>query len=296
MKRILLWGFIFLMSSVCSAHKEIEVKIKFSSRQLKKFTEWLELNAQHTKTLSQRDCYLDFVPSQNSSEITVFLEQSIGFGAQDPKGTVHLLDQSGHQTTISVDDIADFANLLEGIGAVRNKAVDKNSKKMVFTVKSQQLKSFMFTRADGLVDCLKTLRVRFDERGALICYKHRHIDASGHTTSRDEFETRVKKSDTEAVVTFFKKLGFEERFVVAKQRNKYKHKEFEIMVDDVDKLGRFVEIECWSAGDDVALGMQRIYDLLKSIKYKKLTMCDRGYLQILMNKNHKKLFEEKVTL
>lgn len=296
MKRFLCLLLLLFACSICSAHKEIEVKIKFSSRQRQKFNEWLQAHAQYTRTLQQKDCYLDYSPNKQAKSMTVFLERSVSFGSNDKRGSVSILDDAGVQHAISVDDITAFADLLEGIGCSRNKKINTNSKKLVFTVQPAKLQTFFVTRRDGIIDCLKTLRVRFDVRGALVCFKKRHVGDDGHTLSRDEFETRVKKRDVGMVMTLFKKLGFEERFVVAKKRSKYDYKGFKIMVDEVEKLGKFVEIECWSTGDDVEVGMKRIYNLLKSIGYKRLIMCDRGYLQMLMNKKKKKLFEEKIIL
>lgn len=52
-----------------------------------------------------------------------------------------------------------------------------------------------------------------------------------------------KLSNANIGIEFLGKLGFEEAFTVAKQRDFYACDGFEIAVDDVEKLGHFIEIE-----------------------------------------------------
>ena len=56
-------------------------------------------------------------------------------------------------------------------------------------------------------------------------------------------EIKSEISDVNLGVDFLNKLGFKEAFTVDKKRQSYKYKDFSIDLDEVEKLGFFVEIE-----------------------------------------------------
>ncbi len=56
-------------------------------------------------------------------------------------------------------------------------------------------------------------------------------------------EIKADLDNMEEGLRFFEKLGFKEAFAVVKQREIYEFEQFEICLDQVDKLGDFVEIE-----------------------------------------------------
>jgi len=56
-----------------------------------------------------------------------------------------------------------------------------------------------------------------------------------------EFKSEIV--NVELGLDFLKKLGFTEAFTVDKKRQSYKYKDFSIDLDEVEKLGFFVEIE-----------------------------------------------------
>ncbi len=63
-----------------------------------------------------------------------------------------------------------------------------------------------------------------------------------HRTSGG-IELKSELSDIGLGIIFLKKLGFKETFTVDKKRESYKYRGFAIELDDVDKLGCFIEIE-----------------------------------------------------
>ncbi len=63
-------------------------------------------------------------------------------------------------------------------------------------------------------------------------------------------ELKHEISDVNAVILFLNKLGFEESFSIIKQREKYRSGELSICLDDVEKLGLFLEVEIIVSSSD----------------------------------------------
>lgn len=56
-------------------------------------------------------------------------------------------------------------------------------------------------------------------------------------------EVSADVSSVEQGKKFLEKIDYEEAFTIAKERTEYKIDEYKICLDDVDKLGRFIEVE-----------------------------------------------------
>ena len=56
-------------------------------------------------------------------------------------------------------------------------------------------------------------------------------------------EIKSEIPDIKTGVDFLNKLGFKEAFTIDKKRQSYKYKDFSIDLDEVEKLGCFVEVE-----------------------------------------------------
>jgi adenylate cyclase, class 2 len=63
------------------------------------------------------------------------------------------------------------------------------------------------------------------------------------TSELDNIELESVVSDPKAIDQILNKLGYEPRVEVKKIRQKGKHKDYEICIDKVEKLGSFVELE-----------------------------------------------------
>jgi len=63
-------------------------------------------------------------------------------------------------------------------------------------------------------------------------------------------EIKSDISDVNQGVDFLNKLGFKETFTINKKRESYKYKNFSIDLDEVEKLGFFIEIEKTIKSDD----------------------------------------------
>lgn len=134
----------------------------------------------------------------------------------------------------------------------------------------------------GFKDSLKTVRVRLTPKGDSVCYKFRHVDPiTKRATHRDEYETSVKDGLT--MLEILTALGYTQQTIIKKTRCAYVYKEFEIVLDDVENIGSFIEIELKQPSEDVAVGRQRIENLLKAIGITEYTEFDRGYIHMAWN-------------
>ena len=69
------------------------------------------------------------------------------------------------------------------------------------------------------------------------------IDFKEILRTKGGFELNFKVTDISVAERFLQKLDFEEAFTVRKTRDKYSYKDFAICLDNVEKLGYFIEIE-----------------------------------------------------
>lgn len=130
--------------------------------------------------------------------------------------------------------------------------------------------SYFFTNAQGKKDALRFLRVRLTESGDSACYKKWYVDEkTGNTTHCDEIE--VKLVDGLQTLKLLQAAGFSDAKIKEKTRKKYLFDGFEIAIDDIRGEvfnGVFVEVEIDPAYykiDDVGVGIQKIYALLREI-------------------------------
>lgn len=136
--------------------------------------------------------------------------------------------------------------------------------------------------SSGFKDTLKTMRVRQEKKGDSFCYKYRHLDpVTKKTTHRDEHETFV---DGNTMIAILKLIGYTEQTLVMKNRITYLFNDtFEIVFDDVNHVGKFIEIELKESTDDVKLGIKKIESLLKEIGITEFKQYDRGYIHMIWN-------------
>ncbi|WP_254768130.1 class IV adenylate cyclase [Salinilacihabitans rarus] len=101
----------------------------------------------------------------------------------------------------------------------------------------------------------EALRIReevaVDEEGAdpetRVTYKGPLVDDA--TKTREEVETRV--ADGEKLATILGHLGFEPAATVRKERERYGLDGYAVVVDSVDGVGEFVEVEAAAEADDL---------------------------------------------
>jgi adenylate cyclase class 2 len=122
----------------------------------------------------------------------------------------------------------------------------------------------------------EALRVRKDVEGLSITYKGPKVDSE--TKSREEIKLRV--DDYEAAVKLFKKLGFREAGRVVKKRRIYRAGEAIICLDDVEGLGKFVEIEVEC--DDLEEGKKIVFEIAGKLGFDRKDSIRKSYLEMVI--------------
>jgi len=91
----------------------------------------------------------------------------------------------------------------------------------------------------------EALRIRIKEEGARLTYKGPKLDQ----TTKSRLERTVKIDDPLQMEQILSALGFVRSAQVRKQRCKYSYEGVILALDEVEGLGRFVEVEAEGAGD-----------------------------------------------
>ncbi len=125
----------------------------------------------------------------------------------------------------------------------------------------------------------EALRVRKDVEGFSITYKGPKVDSE--TKSREEIKLRV--DDFNAAVELLKKLGFKEAGRVVKNRKIYRAGNAIICLDDVEGLGKFVEIEIEC--DDLEEGKQKVFGIAEKLGFDRKESIRKSYLEMVLEKN-----------
>ncbi len=129
--------------------------------------------------------------------------------------------------------------------------------------------------------------------GDSVCLKIFAVNQEDGTSKNfGEYETKVENG--QEMLNILKGIGFTDEVVVDKTRRSFKHKNFEIEIDEVKDLGIFVEVELKEHDDDFDEGIKQIYTFVKSIGITKFKIQNRGYVSMLWNPNYS--FAEDVTL
>jgi len=147
--------------------------------------------------------------------------------------------------------------------------------------------TFFFTAKDGYKDAKDYMRVRMTEKGDSVCIKRFEIDMeTGKSKNIDEIEYNVSSGDE--ALKLFDAIGFTDKSDVSKSRDAYEYENFEIVLDKVNSLGDFAEIEIkgFPEEKDIHEGYEEIRKVIKKIGFTKYMQCNRGYVSMLWNPDH----------
>ena len=126
-------------------------------------------------------------------------------------------------------------------------------------------------------EALRVRRVSADgETEARVTYKGPKVDAKSKT--REEIETGVADGDDAAAIC--EALGFSPAATVEKTRTYYALADYTVVLDDVDGLGEFVEVETESA--DVEAAREGAFKVLRSLGLDPGEQVRTSYLGLLI--------------
>jgi len=143
-----------------------------------------------------------------------------------------------------------------------------------------------FMSPQGYKDAIYYLRIRRNrQKGDSVCLKKWYGDAkTGEKTHCDEWEFTV--SDGKTALELFEALGFTDATPIKKVRRIYLIDQFEVVIDDVENLGIFVEVELKEQVKDVQYGLNLIYDFFKKMGITSFKKQERGYTSMAWNPHY----------
>lgn len=128
----------------------------------------------------------------------------------------------------------------------------------------------------------EALRIRCTEAEgseitSILTYKGAKVDEDSKT--RKEVEVRIE--DARKMDEILSLLGFSKAGNVIKKRRNYRMDEISIVLDDVEHLGRFIELEMTSEDEDFKLQKEKIFKILKELGFDKTEVIRESYLELL---------------
>ncbi|MHB8117205.1 MAG: class IV adenylate cyclase [Methanothrix sp.] len=132
----------------------------------------------------------------------------------------------------------------------------------------------------------EALRIRIKEEGARLTYKGPKLDQN----TKSRLERTVKIDDPQQMEQILSSLGFVLSAQVRKQRCKYSYEGVILALDEVEGLGRFVEVEAEGVGD-YEEQKQKVLSILSRLGLHESIRS--SYLQLLEEKEMKEKNEEK---
>jgi adenylate cyclase class 2 len=147
----------------------------------------------------------------------------------------------------------------------------------------QQRDEYFAHPCRDFVDTDEALRIRTIDHVQILTYKG--PKTAGQAKIRDELEVPVHDSATQnALREILVRLGFSPVITVSKQRQSLhvvrNGRELHIELDEVDRLGTFVEIEAICERDDIVSAEQAVMVLAKEIQL--TTPTKSSYLALLL--------------
>ncbi len=123
---------------------------------------------------------------------------------------------------------------------IRNKLASIGAK---FLEEVFEIDSYLAHPCRNFAETDEALRIRVvsknGERSAVLTYKGPRLGGEGKT--REEINVEIQ--DPEKLLLLFERLGFRKVAEIRKRRLVYTYENFTIVLDDVENLGKFVEIE-----------------------------------------------------
>ncbi len=124
------------------------------------------------------------------------------------------------------------------------------------------------------------LRVREDDSREEVGYHLNHLDEDGSLLYTDEWETEV--GDAETMKKLLEKIGMLEKVVVDKRRKVFEYGDFELLLDHIEGLGYFLEVEAKDVEGSVEEKRDKCFDVLESLDLDWNPAPDMGYPDMLL--------------
>ena len=129
------------------------------------------------------------------------------------------------------------------------------------------------------------LRIRYEQDRSHLNYSFLHFESDGWLDSTDEYETLVQKP--EIVEEIFKRIGLINKITVKKTRKYFDCGDFEVVLDCVENLGNFMEIEAKKDFGGVKKTRKACHDFMAKLNIECDVQKEMGYPRMLYKKLRK---------
>jgi len=139
-----------------------------------------------------------------------------------------------------------------------------------------------YFRYTGDVEKKWIVRIRRRNDNFFLTYKSSNAFGEG---SWSEVEIKIDKDEAKKMASFFLNNDFIEEVRIIKKRKCFKYKGYEINIDQIKRLGDFMEIEKMSDAKNVETNKIKMLDFLVKLGVKKEKIINKGYVALMREKN-----------
>lgn len=129
---------------------------------------------------------------------------------------------------------------------------------------------------------IEYLRVRYEDGKDSVGYHFCHLDKDGSLLKTDEYETKIENPEMMSII--LKKIGMKHKVTVTKHRKYFEYKDFEILIDHIEELGYFIEIEAKNVKESIQQTKKECYKLLDEFGAIWEKTPDQGYPDMILQK------------
>lgn len=123
------------------------------------------------------------------------------------------------------------------------------------------------------------LRVRQDDAHAWVTLKSGFTQVEGIKV-REELEPVIRPEDVPTWLAIFERLGLPEGLTVSKHRDEYAYGGVHVLLDTVDELGTFVEVE--AVADDAPAALVKLEAAIRDLGLGELPRVSESYRELLI--------------
>jgi len=133
---------------------------------------------------------------------------------------------------------------------------------------------------------IEYMRVRYEKDKSHLNYSLLHFGKDGKLRATDEYETLVDKP--EVVEKVLNEMGLIHKVTVEKTRKYFDCDDFEVTLDEVKGLGKFIEVEAKKDFGGIDKTNKACLDFLNNLHIKYEIKTEMGYPRMLYKKLSKK--------
>ena len=127
------------------------------------------------------------------------------------------------------------------------------------------------------------LRIRSEEGKSCLEYHFCHRNNDGSSLKTDEHELEV--NDPQMASVILKKLGMVNKVTIIKERKQFDYNDFEIVIDLVEGLGLYIEVEAKKLLGSHKETKDQCYQVLRELGAEWEETPELGYPEMLLKKS-----------